>query len=331
MKTYLVLMSLGIFGAVITMALAPAGAADKITCASTTSTQNSGLFDVLLPAFKKATGIDVAVVAVGTGQAIEMARRGDADVLFVHDPDKEATFVADGFGVARKPVMYNDFIIVGPAADMAKIKGMKDATEAFKKMAAAGVHFVSRGDKSGTHAMEQKIWKKAGVDPTGKPAYLEAGQGMESTLRMASEKQFYTLTDRGTWLAVKDKDKLAQRNYGGRRPGPVQSIRRHCGQPGQTRPRQGERGHRLCRLADLPRRPESHRRFQRQKRQPALYSQCHRRVNRALSPAWQKFSSCPSHLGHGMSLFAICANHYFPINGNHLPRPDTKPLASLQR
>ena len=210
MKTYLVLMSLGIFGAVIAMALAPAGAADKITCASTTSTQNSGLFDVLLPAFKKVSGIDVAVVAVGTGQAIEMARRGDADVLFVHDPDKEATFVADGFGVARKPVMYNDFIIVGPAADMAKIKGMKDVTEAFKKMAASGVHFVSRGDNSGTHSMEQKIWKKAGVDPKGKPAYLEAGQGMESTLRMASEKQFYTLTDRGTWLAVKDKDKLAQ-------------------------------------------------------------------------------------------------------------------------
>jgi tungstate transport system substrate-binding protein len=210
MKKYLVLMSLGIFGAVITLALAPAGATDNITCASTTSTQNSGLFDVLLPAFKKATGIDVAVVAVGTGQAIEMARRGDADVLFVHDPDKEAQFVADGFGVARKPVMYNDFIIVGPAADMAKIKGMKDATEAFKKMATAGVHFVSRGDNSGTHTMEQKIWKKAGVDPKGKPAYLEAGQGMESTLRMASEKQFYTLTDRGTWLAVKDKDKLAQ-------------------------------------------------------------------------------------------------------------------------
>jgi tungstate transport system substrate-binding protein len=210
MKTCFLLMSLGILGVVGMMVITPAGAADKITCASTTSTQNSGLFDVLLPAYKKATGTDVAVVAVGTGQAIEMARRGDADVLFVHDPDKEAQFVADGFGVARKLVMYNDYIIVGPAADMAKIKGMKDATEAFKKMAAAGFHFVSRGDKSGTHAMEQKIWKKAGVDPTGKPAYLEAGQGMENTLRMASEKQFYTLTDRGTWLAVKDKDKLAQ-------------------------------------------------------------------------------------------------------------------------
>jgi tungstate transport system substrate-binding protein len=209
MKVYLVLMSLGIFGAVITMTMAPAGAADKITCASTTSTQNSGLFDVLLPAFKKATGIDVAVVAVGTGQAIEMARRGDADVLFVHDPEKEEKFVAEGFGVARKPVMYNDFIIVGPPADMAKIKGLKDATEAFKKMSASGFHFVSRGDKSGTHSKELAVWKKAGVDPAGKPAYLEAGQGMENTLRMASEKQFYTLTDRGTWLAVKDKDKLA--------------------------------------------------------------------------------------------------------------------------
>ncbi len=188
MKTLLVFMILGFPVLMLAMSVAPAGAADKITCASTTSTQNSGLFDVLLPAFKKATGIDVAVVAVGTGQAIEMARRGDADVLFVHDPDKEAKFVAEGFGVARKPVMYNDFIIVGPAADMAKIKGMKDATEAFKKMAASGFHFVSRGDKSGTHAMEQKIWKKAGVDPTGKAAYLEAGQGMENTLRMARRK-----------------------------------------------------------------------------------------------------------------------------------------------
>ena len=208
MKTYVLLMSLGILGVVLTMMPAPAGAAEKITCASTTSTQNSGLFDVLLPAFKKATGIDVAVVAVGTGQALEIAKRGDADVLFVHDPEKEEKFVAEGFGLARKPVMYNDFIIVGPAADMAKIKGMKDAAAAFKKMAASGVHFVSRGDKSGTHSMELKIWKKAGVDPAGKPAYLEAGQGMENTLRLASEKQFYTLTDRGTWLAVKDKDKL---------------------------------------------------------------------------------------------------------------------------
>jgi tungstate transport system substrate-binding protein len=209
MKTSGVLINPIVLALILSLWLVPAGAADKITCASTTSTQNSGLFDVLLPAFKKATGIEVAVVAVGTGQAIEMARRGDADVLFVHDPEKEEKFVADGFGLARKLVMYNDFIIVGPAADMAKIKGTKDATEAFKKMAAAGFHFVSRGDKSGTHSMEQKIWKKAGADPTGKPAYLEAGQGMESTLRMASEKQFYTLTDRGTWLAVKDKDKLA--------------------------------------------------------------------------------------------------------------------------
>ena len=209
MKFNLLLLALGMAGMMVTLTSGFAGAADKITCASTTSTQNSGLFEVLLPTFKKATGIDVAVVAVGTGQAIEMARRGDADVLFVHDPEKEEKFVAEGFGVARKPVMYNDFIIVGPSSDMAKIKGMKDAAEAFKKMADSGFHFVSRGDKSGTHSMEQKIWKKAGVDPAGKPAYMEAGQGMENTLRMASEKQFYTLTDRGTWLAVKDKDKLA--------------------------------------------------------------------------------------------------------------------------
>lgn len=183
-------------------------AAPRITCASTTSTQNSGLFDVLLPAFQKAAGIEVAVVAVGTGQALELARRGDADVLFVHDPAAEKKFVDEGFGLARRPVMYNDFIVVGPAADPAKLKGVKDAAEAFKKMAATGYHFISRGDKSGTHSMELKLWKKAGVEPKGNPAYLEAGQGMENTLRMANEKQFYTLTDRGTWLAVKDKEKF---------------------------------------------------------------------------------------------------------------------------
>lgn len=209
MKSYLVLMCLGMLGVAVAMVSADnAGAADKITCASTTSTQNSGLFEVLLPAFKKATGIDVAVVAVGTGQALEIGRRGDADVLFVHDPEKEEKFVAEGYGLARRPVMYNDFIIVGPAADPAKIKGMKDATAAFKKLAASGFQFVSRGDNSGTNSKELNLWKKAGVDPKGKPDYLEAGQGMENTLRMASEKQFYTLTDRGTWLAVKDKDKL---------------------------------------------------------------------------------------------------------------------------
>jgi tungstate transport system substrate-binding protein len=148
-------------------------------------------------------------VAVGTGQALEIGRRGDADVLFVHDPEKEEKFVAEGYGLARRPVMYNDFIIVGPAADPAKIKGIKDAAATFKKLADSGFHFVSRGDNSGTNSKELNLWKKAGVDPKGKPDYLEAGQGMENTLRMASEKQFYTLTDRGTWLAVKDKDKLA--------------------------------------------------------------------------------------------------------------------------
>jgi tungstate transport system substrate-binding protein len=210
MKSYLLIASLGILGVAFSMVVTPnAGAADKITCASTTSTQNSGLFEVLLPAFKKATGIDVVVVAVGTGQALEIGRRGDADVLFVHDPEKEEKFVAEGYGLARRPVMYNDFIIVGPATDPAKIKGMKDASAAFKKLAESGFHFVSRGDNSGTNSKELKIWKKASVDPKGKSDYLEVGQGMENTLRVASEKQFYTLTDRGTWLAVKDKDKLA--------------------------------------------------------------------------------------------------------------------------
>jgi tungstate transport system substrate-binding protein len=188
-------------------ATVPASASERIICASTTSTQNSGLFEVLLPAFKQASGIEVAVVAVGTGQALEMARRGDADVLLVHDPAAEKKFVEEGYGLNRRQVMYNDFIVVGPASDPAKISGSKDAVEAMKKLAASGWHFVSRGDKSGTHSMELKLWKKAEVDPKGKAEYLEAGQGMENTLRMANEKQFYTLTDRGTWLATKDKEK----------------------------------------------------------------------------------------------------------------------------
>jgi len=209
-KEHIMVKTIALLGVALFLLMAGVAVSQtRITCASTTSTQNSGLLDYLLPVFEKKTGIKVDVIAVGTGQAIEMARRGDADVLFVHDPEKEEKFVADGFGLARNLVMYNDFIIVGPSVDMAKIKGTKDAAEAFKKMAATGFHFVSRGDKSGTHSMEQKIWKKAGVAPAGQPAYLEAGQGMENTLRMASEKQFYTLTDRGTWLAVKDKDKLA--------------------------------------------------------------------------------------------------------------------------
>jgi tungstate transport system substrate-binding protein len=181
----------------------------RIKCASTTSTQNSGLFDYLLPIFEKKTGIKVDVVAVGTGAAIEIGKRGDADVVMVHAKDQELKAVEEGWFIDRHDLMYNDFVIIGPTDDPLKIKGMKSAVEAFKKIGAQDqVPFVSRGDKSGTHTKELIIWKKAGLDPKGQKWYLEVGQGMEKTQRIANEKKAYTLTDRGTWLATKDKDKL---------------------------------------------------------------------------------------------------------------------------
>ncbi|NTW67483.1 MAG: extracellular solute-binding protein [Nitrospirae bacterium] len=186
-----------------------AGAAEtRIRMASTTSTQNSGLFDYLLPIFEKKTGIKIDVVAVGTGASIEIGKRGDADVVFVHAKEQELAAVQEGWFVNRHDVMYNDFVIVGPPADSAKVKGMKSAAEALKTIAASGSSFVSRGDKSGTHTKELSLWKKAGIEPAGQKWYLEAGQGMEKTQRIADEKRAYTLTDRGTWLATKDKDKL---------------------------------------------------------------------------------------------------------------------------
>jgi tungstate transport system substrate-binding protein len=208
MSKYLVL--LGLLGIMVAMVGSPlnASAATRIRCASTTSTQNSGLFDYLLPKFEKKTGIHVDVVAVGTGAAIEIGKRGDADVLLVHAKPLELKAVKEGYFVNRHDVMYNDFVIVGPPQDPAKIKGLKSAGEAFKKIAASHAPFVSRGDKSGTNIKELAIWKKDGIDPKGQKWYLEAGQGMAKTLRMASEKRAYTLTDRGTWLAIKDKDRL---------------------------------------------------------------------------------------------------------------------------
>jgi tungstate transport system substrate-binding protein len=180
----------------------------EIICASTTSTDNSGLFGYILPMFEKKTGIKVKVVAVGTGAAIEIGKRGDADVVFVHAKQQELTAVEEGYFVNRHDVMYNDFVIVGPLDDPAKIAGMKSAVKAFRRIADSGQPFVSRGDKSGTNTKELEIWKKAGIDPKGQKWYLEVGQGMEKTQRIANEKSAYTLTDRGTWLATKDKDKL---------------------------------------------------------------------------------------------------------------------------
>ena len=189
---------------------APAAAQDKtIVMASTTSTEQSGLFKVLLPAFKQATGIDVRVVAVGTGQAIDTARRGDADVLFVHDKAKEEKFVADGFADQRRDVMYNDFVLVGPKADPAKLRG-SDIAAALKTLAGTTLGFVSRGDKSGTHAAELRLWKVAGIDvDASRPAgYKACGCGMGQALNLASSVNAYVLTDRATWLAFKNRGEL---------------------------------------------------------------------------------------------------------------------------
>jgi len=166
------------------------------------------LFGYILPIFEKKAGIKVDVVAVGTGAAIEIGKRGDADVVFVHAKDQELKAVEEGYFVNRHDVMYNDFIIIGPANDPLKIKGIRSAIEAFKKIAEGAYPFVSRGDKSGTHTKELSLWKKAGIEPKGQKWYLEVGQGMEKTQRIANEKRAYALTDRGTWLAAKDKDKL---------------------------------------------------------------------------------------------------------------------------
>ena len=188
-----------------------ASAQDKsIVVASTTSTQDSGLFGHILPMFKAKTGIDVKVVAQGTGQALDTGRRGDADVLFVHARPQEEKFIADGAGVKRYPVMYNDFILVGPKSDPAGIKNMSDVTEALKAIKAKDAPFISRGDRSGTHAAELELWKAAGID-IGKdkgPWYKEIGQGMGAALNTASASNAYVLADRGTWLSFKNRGDL---------------------------------------------------------------------------------------------------------------------------
>jgi len=185
-----------------------ASAQKEIICSSTTSTENSGLFSYILPVFEKKTGIKVKVVARGTGAAIEMGKRGDSDMVMVHAKEQELKAVEEGYFVDRHDLMYNDFVIIGPNNDPAKIKGLKSAEDAFRKLAESGNLFVSRGDNSGTHTKELAIWKKSGIEPKGQKWYLEAGQGMEKIQRIADEKRAYTLTDRGTWLATKDKDKL---------------------------------------------------------------------------------------------------------------------------
>lgn len=188
-----------------------AAAQDRyITVASTTSTEQSGLFRHLLPIFEKRTGIAVRVVAVGTGQALDMGRRGDADVVFVHDQPAEEKFVAEGYGVQRSPVMYNDFILVGPKADPARIAGDRNIVASLKNIETAKSPFASRGDKSGTHAAELRLWEASGIDPrSGKGSwYRETGSGMGPTLNTASAMNAYALTDRGTWLSFKNRGNL---------------------------------------------------------------------------------------------------------------------------
>jgi len=190
----------------------------SITMASTTSTEQSGLFAHLLPAFKQATGIDVRVVAVGTGQALDMGRRGDADVLFVHDRQAEEKLVAEGFGIKRTDVMYNDFVIVGPQDDPAGAKG-RDVVAALAKIAEKSASFISRGDRSGTHAAELRYWKMAGSEaPATKFAgYKECGCGMGPALNIAAQSDAYVLADRGTWLSFKNRGNLAILVEGDRR------------------------------------------------------------------------------------------------------------------
>ena len=190
-----------LFGVV---AIAPVSAQQKnIILATTTSTQDSGLLDVLIPMFEKKTGYFVKTIAVGSGQAMAMGQKGEADVLLVHSPAAEKKFVDEGYGINRRLVMHNDFVIVGPPADPAKIKGIKSAVEAFKRIASTASPFMSRGDNSGTNAQEKTIWKAANINPEGQKWYQQTGLGMGQTLNVAAEKKAYTLADRGTYLALK--------------------------------------------------------------------------------------------------------------------------------
>lgn len=180
----------------------PRPATRWVILATTTSTQDSGLLDVLIPLFESRTGFKVKIIAVGSGQAMALGRKGEADVLLVHSPEDESSFVKEGFGIRRRPVMYNDFVIVGPRDDPAQIRGLSSAVHALAAIASKGALFLSRGDRSGTHVRELELWRKAGLGPQGNRWYQETGQGMGQTLMVAAEKRGYTLSDRGTYLAL---------------------------------------------------------------------------------------------------------------------------------
>ncbi|MCC5811717.1 MAG: substrate-binding domain-containing protein [Ectothiorhodospiraceae bacterium] len=193
---------------VVTLVLGPAKASDQyITLASTTSTEQSGLFRHIVPTFREATGIDVRVVAVGTGQALNIGRRGDADALLVHDRLAEERFVDDGYGLDRRDVMYNDFILIGPESDPADVAGVDSVLDAFRRIAGAGASFASRGDDSGTHRKERQIWSEAGIEPAGR-WYRELGSGMGAALNTAAGMDAYVLADRASWLSFRNRQEL---------------------------------------------------------------------------------------------------------------------------
>jgi tungstate transport system substrate-binding protein len=202
-KVVITLMMAALLVALGTFNVFAAPKQKNIILATTTSTQDTGLLDVLIPIFEKETGYFVKTIAVGSGQAMVMGQKGEADVMLVHSPDAEKKFIEEGYGINRRLVMHNDYIIVGPGTDPAKIKGVKSSTEALKVIAKVNALFLSRGDNSGTNSQEKKLWKQAGINPEGQKWYQQTGLGMGQTLNVTSEKKGYTLADRGTYLAMK--------------------------------------------------------------------------------------------------------------------------------
>ena len=242
-----------------------AGAQEKVLLmATTTSTEDTGLLNVLAPEFKKATGIDLRWTATGTGKALKLGESCDVDVLMVHAPDAEKKFVADGFGINRKEIMYNDFVIIGPAADPAGVKG-KSVKDALQAIQAKKANFVSRGDKSGTHMMELDLWKVSGAAIPEKEAwYAQAGQGMMATITIAAEKNGYTLADRGTYIKYENnmRGNPPLENLGGRGPDASQPIQRDRREPRQMPEGAGRAGDKVQQLDRRPRRAEADQRVQ---------------------------------------------------------------------
>lgn len=208
MKHVMFLRWLGIPVLILSLSVLGFAQQRSVILATTTSTQDSGLLDRLLPIFEKKTGYFVKTIAVGSGQAIVMGRKGEADVLLVHSPEAEKQLVSEGYGIHRRPVMYNDYMIVGPPEDPAKLHGMKSSPDSFKRIASAKAMFISRGDDSGTYAKEKEIWRISGTDPEGRRWYQQTGLGMGQTLQVASEKKGYCLTDRGTYLSLRKNLRL---------------------------------------------------------------------------------------------------------------------------